>query len=269
MRPKLFLLLLLSFTVYIFPQDTLIIKANYIPYADTTLVFYPQNYNKENSYPLLFMLHGWAGNYAQWSHEANLQDYANSEQFVIVCPDGFYDSWYINSPIDSTHQYETFFFKNLVPEIFNRFNIDKKNIFITGLSMGGHGAMYLFLKNPSFFRSAGSTSGILNLCPFPSDRWGIPKLLGEYKDHTQSWKDHSDIYLLKNIKGQHRKIIVDCGLKDFSYKVSEAFADSARADDVDITFISSPGNHSHKYWRKSIPRHFEFFKKIVEESKNK
>ncbi len=44
--------------------------------------------------------------------------------------------------------------------------------------MGGHGAINLFLNHPGFFKSAGSTSGILDLLPFP-DNWGIKNVLGD------------------------------------------------------------------------------------------
>lgn len=133
--------LFLILSIEVFPQDTLLINADYIPYTDTALVFYPKDYNPDTSYPLLFMFHGCTGNYAQWNEIANLDSIADKEGFIIVTPDGFYSSWYVNSPVINNSQYETFFFNNLVPSIFHKFNIDKKNIFITGLSMGGHGAM--------------------------------------------------------------------------------------------------------------------------------
>ncbi len=259
---KLILLLIFLFSILVYSQDTLLINASYIPHTDTTLVYYPAQYNSANRYPLLFMLHGYGGNYSQWSRDANLQHYANADSFIIVCPDGFYDSWYVNSPVNPKSQWETFFFKNLVPEIFHKFNIDTTNIFITGLSMGGHGAMYLFLKYPKFFKSAGSTSGILDLTPFP-DNWGISKILGKMNSHPEEWENHSDIYLLKNIKGTGRPIIVDCGLEGFAFNVNKRFVDSCKVYNVKVTFLTSHGKHSHSYWKKSIPKHFEFFHNLL------
>ncbi len=267
MRYLLVLSALLIWASNIFPQDTLTINAKYIPHTDTALVFYPKDYNPAKSYPLLFMLHGWSGNYAQWNGIVNLDSVADKDGFIIVCPDGFYNCWYINSPVEKNSQFETFFFKNLVPEIFQKFNIDKKNIFITGLSMGGHGAMYLFLRHPDFFKSAGSTSGILDITAFPNN-WQISKYLGSYLKHKSRWQNYSDIYLLKNFKEKNKKIIVDCGTGDFSFKVNQAFDDSCKADGINISFFTGPGVHNAAYWSKSILRHFEFFKSLIGKKEN-
>jgi len=263
MRHLLFIILLLLSSLEIFPQDTLLINAEYIPHTDTTLVFYPNDYNVKSQYPLLFMLHGWSGNYAQWNDIVNLDSIANKYGFIIVCPDGFYNCWYLNSPVKKNSQFETFFFKNLVPEIFNKFNIDKNNIFITGLSMGGHGALYLFLRHPGFFKSAGSTSGILDITAFPNN-WQISDYLGTYAEHKKRWQRFSDTYLLGNLKGKHKKIIVDCGTGDFSYKVNQAFDDSCKADGININFLTSPGVHNSAYWKMSILKHFTFFKELTQ-----
>jgi S-formylglutathione hydrolase FrmB len=246
----------------VFSQDTLFINADYIPNTDTALVFVPSNYNPADTYPLLFMLHGYSGNYGQWNDIANLDSVAKKDGFIIVCPDGFYDSWYINSPMRKNSQYEKFFFENLVPQVFNKYNIDKKNIFITGLSMGGHGAINLFLHHPDFFKSAGSTSGILDLNPFP-DNWSLPKVLGSHTLHPKAWQKNSDINLLSSFKEKKRQFIVDCGTEDFAFKVNQAFNDSCAALGIPIKFYKSPGEHNITYWRKSIVRHFEFFKSLI------
>ena len=117
-RRLLFIFLILS-SVEIFSQDTLFVNADYIPNTDTTLVFVPSNYNPANTYPLLFMLHGYSGNYSQWGNIVNLDSVAKTDGFIVVCPDGFYDSWYVNSPLRKNSQYEKFFFENLAPEVFS------------------------------------------------------------------------------------------------------------------------------------------------------
>ncbi len=263
---KRILLPVFLFAALIYPQDTLFFNRSYIPHTDTTLVFTPSDYNPSVSYPLVFMLHGWSGNYAQWGEDADLQGYANKDSLIIVCPDGFYDSWYINSPVKKNSQYVKFFFNDLVPKIFAKFNIDRKNIFITGLSMGGHGAIYLYLTHSKFFKSAGSTSGILDITAFPKN-WGLPKVLGPFDSTAGSWKDFSDIYLLKNIKGNKIPIIVDCGSEDFAFDVNKRFDEKCKELDIPIDFITGPGSHNHDYWKRSVVKHFQFFKSLIEESK--
>jgi S-formylglutathione hydrolase FrmB len=226
------------------------------------LLFKPKNYNSAKEYPLLFMLHGHGGDYKQWSEIADLDHYANKYNFIIVCPDGDSDSWYVDSPIDSAVKFESYFFNNLVPEIFESYNIDKQNIFITGLSMGGYGAINLFLNHPDFFKSAGSTSGILDLLPFPNN-WGIKNVLGEQETRRDNWIKHSAIYNLDKIKSLNKKFIVDCGTEDFAYDVNRRFRDSCSIKGIQLNFIQTSGDHSYYYWNNSIVRHLEFFEELV------
>lgn len=238
------------------------IKKNNEDIFKNNLIFLPENYSAEKKYPLLFTLHGHGADYKQWSEIADLQQYSDNCNFIIVCPDAHYDSWYVDSPLLKESQFESYLFNDLVPEIFSKYNIDSNNIFITGLSMGGHGAINLFLNHPQFFKSAGSTSGILDLLPFP-DNWGIKDVLGDQEKHRENWIKHSAIYNLDKIKNLDKKFIVDCGTEDFAFDVNRRFRDSCAALGININFIQTSGNHSYDYWAKSIVKHFEFFKEMV------
>lgn len=228
------------------------------------LVVKPDTYSQNKKYSLLFMLHGHGGDYKQWSEIVDLKFYANKYNFIIVCPDGNYNSWYVDSPVDSSVKFESYFFNQLVPDIFNRYIIDSGNVFITGLSMGGHGAINLFLNHPYFFKSAGSTSGILDILPFPNN-WGILDVLGNQKTHRDNWINYSAIYNLHKIKNLNKKLIVDCGTEDFAYDVNRRFRDSCAAHGINIKYIQTKGNHSYDYWAKSILKHFEFFAEMAKE----
>ena len=124
--------------------------------------------------------------------------------------------------------------------------------------MGGHGAMTLFLKNPNFFRSAGSTSGILDLTFFP-DRWSIKNGIGSINTYPEIWKQSSAFFLLDSLKNKEKKIIVDCGIGDFAYQVNLNFVKKCYDIGLDVHFLSLPGTHSREHWRQMIPKHFEFF----------
>ncbi|HEX2867928.1 MAG TPA: alpha/beta hydrolase-fold protein [Ignavibacteriales bacterium] len=259
---KILLILLLISLKQVFSQDMLILESKNIPHADTSLVFLPEGYSTAKSYPLLIMLHGWSGNYRQWDDvSGGLKKYADEYQFIIVCPDGFYDSWYVDSPINPKSHFETFFIQEFLPKVESTYRVDKSNVFITGLSMGGHGAMMMMLKHPGLFKSAGSTSGILDITEFP-DRWSMLNALGKYTEKPENWKKNSDIFLLDNIKGTDKEFIFDCGTEDFSYNVNKRFYEKCLSLKLKATFISQPGTHNRQYWNKSIENHFRFFKAI-------
>lgn len=259
---KKIILLLVSVFIYTIVVSSCSSPKHPQDYFGNYLMFKPENYNSDKKYPLLFMLHGHGADYKQWSEIIDLHKYANKYNFIIVCPDGDYDSWYIDSPVDTSIKFETYFFNKLVPEIFNDYNIDKQNIFITGLSMGGHGAINLFLNHSEFFKSAGSTSGILDILPFPNN-WGIKNVLGDQETHRDNWIKHSAIYNLDKLKNSDKKFIVDCGIEDFAHDVNRSFRDSCEVKGIKINYIQTSGDHSYDYWSKSIVKHFEFFEELV------
>ncbi len=238
--------------------ETVVLESNHLPTADSILIVTPENYNISNDYPLIILLHGWSGNYQQWNSIIDLQDLANAYNFVIVCPDGFYDSWYVNNPLKQEVQYEDFFWQDFVPFLMRNYSIDSKNIFISGLSMGGHGAITLFLKNSQFFKSAASTSGILDLTFFP-DRWSIKDGIGSIIDYPDVWKNNSAYFLLDSLDNFNKKMFIDCGTEDFAYRVNLNFVKKCYDLGIDAKFISIPGTHSRDHWKKMITEHFEFF----------
>ena len=88
---------------------------------------------------------------------------------IIVCPDGGFGSWYWDSPVDAGSQYETYVSNELVTWIDSKYKTIKtrKGRAITGLSMGGQGALYLAFRHQDIFGAAGSMSGGVDIRPFP------------------------------------------------------------------------------------------------------
>jgi S-formylglutathione hydrolase FrmB len=134
-------------------------------------------------FPVIYLLHGWDGNYAQWPTTApQLKQEADSLGIIFVCPDGGYDSWYFDSPVDPSVRYETFISKELISYIDTHYPTlnDRGHRAITGLSMGGHGALYLAIRHRDLFGAAGATSGGVDFRPFPNN-WGL-KRPGRYRN---------------------------------------------------------------------------------------
>ena len=82
---------------------------------------------------------------------------ADEKGIIFVCPDGK-DSWYWDSPKNPAYRYETFVSSELVNYIDRNYKTiaDRKGRAITGLSMGGHGAMWLGIRHKDVFGAAGS-----------------------------------------------------------------------------------------------------------------
>jgi len=265
---SLLFLLVTACSVYSFRKE-MVLTSPYLSKPDTVWVFTPAGYGEDLSkkYPLVYLMHGWSGNYHQWDDIMNCQEYADRYGFILVCPDALYDSWYLNSPVIKQSRYADFFFNDLEPAIRAQYQVDTQNVFITGLSMGGHGALYLFAQRPELFRGAGSLSGVLDLNACPND-YGIPTLLGL----TQSSGDKdiltsfSVVGNLGRIKASGKEIIFSCGTGDRFYPVNLEFRKKCDELGIRATSVFNPGGHDYPYWSSNISSHLEFFKRLVKPS---
>ena len=249
-------------------QEKWILKSENLAKPDTVLIFKPKTYQVKEKYPLVYLLHGYSENYKQWSKTVDLQKLSDQYNFIIVTPDGF-TSFYLNSPINKHSQYEDFFFKELVTKVHQSFNIDEKNIFISGLSMGGYGALRYFILNSDYFNTAGSTSGALEI-DYPNFKkvsqlfWQNDRLLDDTKSILENpdqinWNVYSITTLLKQNPDFKKEFIFDCGTEDVLYPNSENLKRLTDKLRIPTTFISQPGNHNTAYWSKSIEHHFVYF----------
>lgn len=265
MKIKIAFILMLSVCITVFSQDKLTLKSIYYKNELPALIFKPSGYNAEQKYPLVYLLHGYSEHYTQWSRTIDCQNIADKYNMILVCPEGF-TSYYIDSPYDINLKYESFFFNELVPKIHKEFSVDENNIFITGLSMGGYGALRYFILHHQYFNTAGSTSGAIDINyslfrDVSIEFWNstrmtddLEKIIGNKTD----WTDYSIITLMK--KYDFRKsFIFDCGTEDILYESSFQLNDYLKKENIPVTFISQPGNHNTDYWHSSIEYHFVYF----------
>lgn len=241
-------------------QNQYVIQSENLVKPDTIWVFTPKDYDANQTFPVVYLLHGWSGNYHHWNDMIDCQKYANNYNTIIVCPDGLYDSWYLNSPVQNENKYLDFFSEELIPLVSENYHINEDSIFITGLSMGGHGALYLFEKNSKYFQSAGSLSGLLDLTNW-SDYYGIDRVLGlsKSKNNYEILWNYSVMGNIDNHKSTNKKIIVSCGTEDAFLNNNNQFVDFCIENNIDVTFLKAKGNHNATYWRSAVINHFEFF----------
>lgn len=261
----LFLLFLFQF-LFVKGQDVVVLKSARLKTNDSIWVYKPVVYNKEVKYPVVFLLHGHSADYRSWSKLVDLQQLANTYNFIVVCPDGLKKSWYMNSPNADSIQYEDFFMKELMPKIAGAYKTDPEKLFITGFSMGGFGAMYLFLNHPDVFLSAGSTSGVLNLRHSGFKKTTIADLLGSYTEDNKAFDEYSPVNRLESIKELKKTLIFDCGTEDYLYKANNQFRQKCDELKIKATYIAKPGGHTGAYWSKSIKAHFDFFYELANKS---
>ena len=140
---------------------------------------------------------------------------------------------------------------------------DRSKRAITGLSMGGHGAMWNAIRHQDVFGAVGTTSGGMDIRPFPGS-WGMKKYLGERDENLDVWNNHTVINQLDRLKDGALAIIIDCGVDDFFFGVNKAVHDRLLQQKVGHDFIARPGAHNGTYWKNSIGYQIKFFKNFFE-----
>lgn len=269
---------LLSFFVIVFigiqcfasQVDTLLITSNSMNTSIPNLVVLPDAYNgTTENFPVLYLLHGASGGYLDWSKKApHILELADTYNYIIVCPDGGHNSWYFDSPIDESMQYETYISKELIAAIDEKYNTltTRKGRAIGGLSMGGHGAFYLAFKHQEIYGAAGSTSGGLDIRLFPKN-WDISKRLGSYSENKSVWEENTVINLVYLLKGNYVKLLFDCGVDDFFYDANKRMHEKLLQRKIPHDYIERPGKHNNEYWANSIKYQLLFFSEFFKEQK--
>jgi len=218
------------------------------------VVVTPDTYADQSAFPVVYLLHGYGDNYSAWTKKGgNTATLADRYQQIIVCPDGNVSSWYFDSPINKNWKYETYVTKELIPWIDSHYKTikDRKGRGITGLSMGGHGGLYLGIKHQDLFGVAGSMSGGVDIRPFPKS-WKIEEKLGSYAEYPENWEKNTVANLLHLLTPNSQAIIIDCGVDDFFYKVNVNLHDKLVERNIPHDFISRPGGHTWEYWQNAV-----------------
>ena len=270
MKKKLLALLCMSlfacFSLQAAQVDTLMVRSESMNKDIKVVAVRPDKALKGEKCPVIYLLHGYSGEAKTWiGTRPDLPEIADRDGIIFVCPDGNFDSWYWDSPVMKESCYETFISKELIAYVDQHLNAipDRSKRAITGLSMGGHGAMWNAIRHQDVFGAAGSTSGGLDIRPFPGS-WNMKKYLGERDENLEVWNNHTVINQLDRLKNGSLAIIIDCGVDDFFLAVNKAVHERLLSQKIDHDFILRPGGHNHAYWNNSIGYQIKFFKKYFE-----
>ncbi|PRZ22878.1 alpha/beta hydrolase [Flavobacterium granuli] len=227
-----------------------------------TCVITPDSYKKgKKKFPVVYLLHGYGGNYATWVKSfKEVAQQADKYGFIVIGVDGNYSSWYFNSPIDPDFKYETYIIDELVPFIDKKYKTiaSREGRAISGLSMGGHGALYLSFKHQDVFGAAGSMSGGVDFRPFP-ENWDIKKRLGSITDFPENWEKNTVVNMLGLAEANNLKLIIDCGVDDFFIDVNRQLHEKMLASKINHDYIERPGKHNIDYWENALKFQLLFF----------
>jgi len=246
-------------------------------------VYLPASYdagatkNPPQHYPVLYFLHGLGDNEktllntGSWTMLEDLRRRHQLGDFLIAAPEGR-RTFYINSA-DGTIRYSDFVLQEFIPLIETKYRVSKgrNNRAISGISMGGYGALRFAFSQPGMFSAVSAQSAAL-ITDSPQEldtavRSGAPlgKLLSEVFGHPidgSHWKNNSPFVLAhKNAAGLRKlAIYFNCG-QDDNYgfeKGAAALHEELQKEGVKHEYHPYPGDHSLNYFLAHFAEVMEF-----------
>ncbi|HXW14769.1 MAG TPA: alpha/beta hydrolase-fold protein [Terriglobia bacterium] len=239
-------------------------------------------------YPVLYSLHGLGDNEQSlmntgaWSLIQDLREQHKIGEFLIVTPDGG-RSFYINSR-DGRVRYSDFFLQEFIPTIERRYRVrtGRNSRGITGMSMGGYGALRLAFAYPQLFSSVSAHSAALVAEPPRASNHGpgegppfagmMGALFGNPID-IAFWNENSPFVVAKRNAAAISRlgIYFDCGSED-SFGFDQGATDLHRELDtlkVKHEFHIYPGGHSAEYFLAHVAASIEFHSRAFHEEGSK
>lgn len=272
-------LILISVASFGARVDTLDVPSAAMKRTLRAAVVLPESYAKSKAaYPVLYLLHGGGGQFSDWLKQTPdkqlLHKLADQFNLIIVTPEGERLGGYLDSPVLPENRFETYVAQEVIEKIDGTYRTirDRKGRVITGLSMGGHGALYLATRHPEVYCAAGSMSGALDLNPA---NWrispefakqiqpGFTRILGPLGSTPDYYAANSVVNLVDKMKANGLKITVDCGVDDFLIEPNRELHRRLVYAKVEHDYTERPGAHTWDYWQNSLPYHVLFFHHIL------
>ena len=168
-------------------EENFIAKSNALRFADEhgILLFAPDTSPRDT---------GIAGENKDWDFGSGAGFYVNA----------------IKEPWSRHYQMYDYVARELPELIFNEFPVNSQTLWISGHSMGGHGALVVGLRNPDLFTSISAFAPIVNPMACP---WGKKAFSGYLGEDRSLWQQYDATYLLSRAQ-KHIPILIDQGSSD-------------------------------------------------------
>jgi S-formylglutathione hydrolase FrmB len=239
-------------------------------------VILPPSYDadKGRKFPILYFFHGLGDNDQMFIHTGgfnlveDLWERKQIGEFLIATPDAG-TSFYINAR-DGKDRYEDFLVQEFLRAIETRYRVQpgRANRAVSGVSMGGYGALHLAFRHPQLFSavSAHSPAIIEKLPAFaaPTPAGGVrSRVLGGTFGSPPDpifWERNSPLTLARTANLAGLKIYFDCGDQDdFGFETgAEALDKILSGRHIAHEAHIYPGRHDWQYFAEHLPASLEF-----------
>ncbi len=213
--------------------------------------------------PLVILLHGVYGSAWAWSQKAGvhvtaLQMIEKGEipPMVIAMPsDGLWGDGSGYMPHDGL-DFEKWIVEDVPAAVSETIPCvsEKSDVFISGLSMGGFGALRLGIKYSEKFKAISAHSSITDLEQMPLFvEEPLERYLQEDKSQNSVWG------MIKENNTPLPNLRFDCGTEDQLIEYNRTLYQQLSDAGIDHMYEEFPGGHEWEYWGKHIKNTLLFF----------
>lgn len=206
-------------------------------------------------FPVWYCLHGLSDDHTAWTRWSNLDRYAAGLPVIIVMPDGE-RGFYTDARATPQARHESAIVKDLIPFVDGAFRTVPRRAgrVVSGLSMGGYGAVKLALKHPHLFAAAASHSGALGRGAWPirgDDAYSAEMRAIFGRDPRGGGEDL--FALARRFKGVPAPALrIDCGTGDFLIRDNRAFHRHLTRLKIPHAYRERSGGHTWDYWDREV-----------------
>ena len=228
-------------------------------------------------YPVLYFLHGLGGNEQElfkmggWDLVQDLRREHKITDFLIVTPEAK-ASFYVNSA-DGKVRYSDFFLHEFIPFIEGQYRIrrDRSVRAVSGISMGGYGALRFAFANPDLFSAVSAESAAL-MPASPHDLDAMQRSDSFFKEimapvfgdpiNGAHWQENDPFALAQKNRSAIRRLAIyfNCGRDDqYQFEVgAERLDRQLDSEGIRHVFHLYPGDHSGSYFLAHLAELMEF-----------
>ncbi|MGD0932698.1 MAG: alpha/beta hydrolase-fold protein [Candidatus Korobacteraceae bacterium] len=244
--------------------ECFVIKSQILGRPVRYCAFLPASFDQDKTrrYPVLYFLHGLEDNeesllnFGGWDVVSELRSKGKIGDFVILAPSAGH-TFYINSE-NGKVRYEDFLMKEFMPEMEKRYRAagTRATRGITGISMGGYGALRLAFRYPDEFAAVSAQMPAL-ITNVPKDlgasaQGGPGALLGDVFG-SRDYFDRNNVFYFARTESaaslKRMKIYFDVGSNDdYGFEQGAQELDKLlRSRGIPHEFHIYPGGHTAQF----------------------
>ena len=228
----------------------------------------------EDEYATLYLLHGGAGGYADWSQETTVEDMTASTELLVAMPaaaSSYLGAWLPDGGPEGrggSPNWETFHIEELPQLLERNFGASDARA-IAGLSLGGWGALMSAARHPEHFEAAASFSGALDLETSTAAFPPLDEPLDSAREMAEGmgWNESNPVNVVEDLDGVELYISYGNGepgklddddrgvdpIETWIGQSNESFVAAMAEAGVDATINAyGEGTHSWPYWDREL-----------------